>query len=147
MYKILKDFNLSHNFKISEFTNVDCNNSAIIVPEFWDNIQMFRDMVDKPVNITKHGGFRTVEYNRKQGREYLSDHEFGCAVDGYIVGMNSNEVFDFIKRNKLLGKHCFTSIGLYDTFIHLGCRHLWQSKEQFKPANGLYYFWDERTKK
>ncbi len=96
-----------------------------------------RQQFGKPIIINSH--FRTLEYEKTQGRSGHSQHKIGKAVDlsGHgLVDFLANAVKNKTEVYKQLRKMGINAIGLYDNFVHIDVRDA-------KLTGGLYY-WDER---
>jgi len=80
-------------------------------------LQIIRDYFQKPVKITR--GFATVEENKADGGKEFSMHLRGNAVDFYIDGVTSQQIFDMIK-----GKWNTGAVGMInDRAVHLDSRN------------------------
>lgn len=106
---MINDFQLTKNFKLSEFQSPDTGevklDSGLVA-----KLQQLRDQVGKPVTVTS--GYRTPEHNSAVGGAAHSYHIQGLAADVVIRGMTSAQIAEIAKR---VG---FTGIGIYPTRGH-----------------------------
>lgn len=109
---------LSRNFSVKEFAR-NGQPVARIDPKLVSVLQLIRDALGKPLNITS--GYRSFLYNKrlyeKRNKEPTkSKHIAGSAVDFNVAGMNGLELAK--KVVDVLGKASY-GIGLGKHFIHL----------------------------
>ena len=112
MIKLLNDFQLSKNFKVSEFVCPDGSGEVMIVPEQTEALQRLRDIAKAPVNIMS--GYRNKTYNTKIGGDKNSNHMKGEASDIHVVGFTPEQI---VPLAQLAG---FSRVLIYDTFVHVG---------------------------
>lgn len=101
---MINDFQLTKNFKLSEFQSPDTQ-EVKIDSGLVNKLQQLRDQVGRPVIVTS--GYRTPEHNRAIGGAERSFHMQGLAADIVVEGMSSAELADVAKQ---IG---FTGIGVY----------------------------------
>jgi hypothetical protein len=111
MFTVVKDIQLSKNFKLSEFVCKDGSGKVLYVPELIDKLQKLRDKVGKSIRITS--AYRTPEYNKNCGGIATSLHLSGEAADIKVSGMTPLELA------KAADKLGFKGIGVYPTFTHV----------------------------
>jgi len=118
MYTIVKDIQLSKNFKLSEFTCHDGSGKVLYVPALIDKLQKLRGLLGKPIRIVS--AYRTPEYNAKCGGAPKSQHMEGTAADIKVSGISP---LDVAKAAETVG---FTGIGVYthsgNSFVHCDVR-------------------------
>jgi len=130
--KVLKDIQLTKNFKLSEFICKEGKYETMIPDmELVYKLQQLRDEIGKPIKIVS--AYRSPAYNQKCGGSPKSQHKLGKAVDIQIA-KNFDYVVDVARK---LG---FTGIGIYDTFVHLDIR------DNPNKTRG-YSFWDMRRRR
>lgn len=105
-------------FKPSEFDSPDKPGSGVNMQHsFMCFLYSLREYVKEPLHISRGGGFRTEEYQRKQGSTSgISDHTFGLGVD--IKCDNSTLRFSIIRYCIEAG---IDRLGIYDRHVHIGC--------------------------
>lgn len=116
MIKILKDFNITKNFKISEFVCKDGNKETIIDIKAVSMLQLLRDTFQKPIMV--NSAYRSPAYNKSIGGAPKSKHMEGIAFDISIPGVTPLEVG---KKALQIG---FKGVGVYDTFTHVDTRDI-----------------------
>jgi uncharacterized protein YcbK (DUF882 family) len=129
MYTVVKDIQLSKNFKLSEFVCHDKSGKVLYNPELITKLQLLRDMVKKSVIVVS--AYRTPEYNALVGGAPKSQHLVGNAADIKVSGMTPLQI-------ALLAEKCgFTGIGIYmhdgNSFTHVDVR---PNKSYWKDAEG-----------
>ncbi|MBS9768406.1 MAG: hypothetical protein KGV44_12840 [Flavobacteriaceae bacterium] len=149
VYKFFDDNGKSLDYvKVSEFFTIgefrkalfcmsDEKIQAVPIPlKLLYAMDYLRKKLGNPILINSH--FRTIEYEKTQGRSGHSQHTIGKAVDLSGKGLvrlisnavrTKNEVYQELRN---LG---INAIGVYDDFVHLDVRPA-------KVGGGLY-FWDE----
>jgi uncharacterized protein YcbK (DUF882 family) len=129
MFTVLNDFNLSKNFKLSEFVCKDGSCKVLVIPELIEKLQAMRDKLGKPIQIVS--GYRTPEYNKKVGGAPKSQHVEGKAADIKVKGMSPLDLA-FVAES--IG---FKGIGVYthdgNNFLHVDVR---ENKSYWKDAPG-----------
>lgn len=88
-----------------------------IDPVLMKGLQLFRNHINKPVNITS--GYRCSAYNKYVGGASRSQHLYGTAADIMVYGMTSEDMMRIIEAMDI-----FTGRGLYPGrgFIHVDTR-------------------------
>jgi hypothetical protein len=88
-----------------------------IDPVLIKGLQLFRNHINKPVNITS--GYRCPAYNKYVGGASRSQHLYGTAADIMVYGMTSEDMMRIIEAMDI-----FTGRGLYPGrgFIHVDTR-------------------------
>jgi uncharacterized protein YcbK (DUF882 family) len=129
MYTIVKDIQLSKNFKLSEFTCNDGSGKVLYSPVLIDKLQKLRDKLGKSIRIVS--AYRTPEHNKKVGGAPKSQHMEGIAADIKVSGVTP---LDVAKAALSVG---FTGIGIYthdgNYFTHVDVR---ASKSYWMDAVG-----------
>jgi uncharacterized protein YcbK (DUF882 family) len=129
MFTVVKDIQLSKNFKLSEFTCNDGSGKVLYNPDLINKLQLLRDKLGKPIQIVS--AYRTPEYNALVGGAPKSQHMEGTAADIKVKGMTP---LDVAKAAESVG---FTGIGVYthdrNYFCHVDVRVL---KSYWKDATG-----------
>jgi uncharacterized protein YcbK (DUF882 family) len=117
---------MTKNFSIDEMRCKDKDRTPVPselmhnAKELLENLQVFRDYVDKPVTIIS--GYRTKTHNKAVGGKVASKHLFAQAADIQVIGMTPAEVFATI--DKLINEKLMKQGGLeqYPTFVHYDVR-------------------------
>jgi uncharacterized protein YcbK (DUF882 family) len=129
MYTIVKDIQLSKNFKLSEFVCHDGSGKVLFDYELIQKLQALRDKLGRPVTVVS--AYRTPEYNTKCGGAPKSQHLLGKAADIKVKGKTP---LDVAYAAESVG---FTGIGVYthdgNKFTHVDVRAL---KSYWKDAPG-----------
>ena len=112
----MHDFNLSPNFKLSEFI-CKCGSCATTQPiyKLVKMLQELRELYGKKIVITS--GVRCREHNAKIGGAPNSYHLYGMAVD--IKCHKSHDKYKLLEYAYKVG---FTGIGVSSQFLHLDVR-------------------------
>lgn len=106
-------------FTLDEFDSPDVPGSGKMMdPDFLSMLDEARDCAGIPFIISRGGGFRTVEYNRKLIQDGLpasknSSHLLGLAADIYVT--DSQARYIILDALQEVG---FTRLGIASTFIH-----------------------------
>jgi hypothetical protein len=139
-----EDFNITKNFKLSEFLRTSNRNffekNQMITDEILENITKTAELLQKVRDqfgaIRINSGYRCPELNRAIGsRTNTSQHLRGLAVDFVPLEANIMVVYEWILNNKDLE---FSQVILERrnsknfTWIHLGV------PEEFLTAQGKY---------
>jgi hypothetical protein len=128
MFTIVKDIQLSKNFKLSEFACHDGSGEVYYTVDFINKMQALRDLLGLPINVVS--GHRTPTYNTKVGGALKSQH-LEIAGDIKVKGKTPLEVAFTAEK---VG---FTGIGVYthdnNYFTHVDCR---PTKSYWKDAAG-----------
>ena len=111
MIKLLNDFNVAKNFKVSEFVCPDGSSEVMIVNDMINKIQILRDLAKAPVIIVS--GFRNPAYNKSIGGYITSMHLAGRAYDIHVTGYRPEQIVTLAQQAG------FTSIIVYDTWVHV----------------------------
>lgn len=114
MFKVIKDIQLSKNFKLSEFVCKEGKNEVHIDMKLIDKLQQLRELLDKPVSIVS--GYRSPAYNKLIGGATDSRHMYGDAADIKVTGIAP---IDVALAAEGVG---FDGIGVYDTWTHVDTR-------------------------
>lgn len=118
MFNILNDYNITKNFKLSEFVCHDGNNEAVINMYGIELLQQLRDVLRKPIFVA--AAYRSIKHNAAVGGSPNSRHLKGEAYDIKVPGFTPRQVALAAQR---LG---FTGIGVYihngQYFTHLDVR-------------------------
>lgn len=114
--KLINDFKIVKNFKISEFVCKDGNMEVLIDMPSICLLQKLREQFNKPVIVVS--GYRSEKYNEKVGGVKNSYHLKGKAFDIRIKGIEIENLADIAQR---IG---FNGIGLYDYFVHVDTREV-----------------------
>jgi len=128
-YQVLEDFNLTKNFKLSEFDCNDGSGKVIINMDLVTKLQALRDKVGKAVVVCS--AYRTPEYNTKCGGAPASQHLLGKAADVKVSGYTPYQI-------AVIGEELgFKGIGVYthngNSFTHLDVR---ANKSYWKDVQG-----------
>ncbi len=106
---------ISEHFHRTEFAcNCGCGFDTVDTDTL-SILEAVRTHFGKPVII--NSGCRCPEYNRHVGGATSSQHTLGRAADIRVVGVNPEEVFDWIAEH-----YPATSLGYYATFTHVDTR-------------------------
>jgi uncharacterized protein YcbK (DUF882 family) len=114
MFKVIKDIQLSKNFKLSEFVCPEGRNEVYVDMKLIAKLQQLRDLVGKPVIVLS--GYRSPSYNGLIGGAKNSRHMMGDAADIKVSGLTPSEVA------KLAEKIGFDGIGVYYSWTHVDTR-------------------------
>lgn len=128
-----RDKKITEHFKVGEIACKDGSATYTINSEVLEILEEIRAIAKKPVII--NSGYRTPEYNKKVGGSPRSQHVLGNAVDFRISGMTTQDIYELIKANKLIGTK-IKGLGLYNSFVHIDVRP--------NPHPRGYSFWDNR---
>jgi zinc D-Ala-D-Ala carboxypeptidase len=119
-----KDFRISKNFKLSEFTKQNGVDFMLFDIDSILNISSLCCNILQPISdklnykITVSSGFRTVVHNESVGGADNSQHLVGEAAD--IICQNLREVFEFIKTSLIFDQLIFEYSKKTKTFwIHV----------------------------
>lgn len=126
------DFELSANFKMSEFYRTDhedlfqdnfrCSRHPGVIRNLkslcFFIMQKVRDNFDAPVIITS--GYRCPELNERVGGSPTSQHMLGEAADFRVKGYTDEEVVDWISNNKSI---TFGQLILEPNWVHVSLPH------------------------
>lgn len=131
MFKVVKDIQLSKNFRLSEFVCKEGKNEVLYDVRLIDMLQKVRAKVGKPVYVVS--GYRSPSYNTKVGGAKNSYHLRGEAADIYINGLSNRE----------LAQVCydvgFRGIGIYKGgVVHVDIRHEY-GRENYWNKEGSKY--------
>lgn len=115
---------LTKNFKLEEFK---CKDGSPVpeelVPytlELAQNLQVLRDLVDKPIRVIS--GYRSKKYNTRIKGARRSQHMLAKAADIKIAGMEPKDIKELIEKLIKDGKMKKGGVGLYRTFVHYDIR-------------------------
>jgi uncharacterized protein YcbK (DUF882 family) len=129
MYIVVKDIQLSKNFKLSEFVCKDGSGKVLYAPTLIEKLQLLRNALMRSIVVVS--AYRTPEYNTKVGGAPKSQHMEGTASDIKVPGVTPLEVA------KAAEKVGFTGIGVYthdgNNFTHVDVR---PSKSYWKDVQG-----------
>ncbi len=118
MYKVLKDIQLTKNFKLSEFICKDGSNEVLLEDDLLQKLQVLRDELGKPVIVIS--AYRNEKYNKLVGGAPKSQHLYGKAADIKVPGVSPLQVA------KIANKLGFNGIGVYthngNSFTHVDVR-------------------------
>jgi uncharacterized protein YcbK (DUF882 family) len=116
----MEDYNITQNFKYSEFICKDGTEVPEIYKENMEvcatELQILREELGKPIIITS--AYRTPEWNKKVGGKPNSYHLRMEAVDIKVKGMKPYDLAIWAARETN-----FNGIGIADSFIHLDLRN------------------------
>lgn len=117
---------LTKNFKRSEFECKDgtpmTENQLKNIQELAKNLQVLRDELDKPINITN--AYRSRSHNQAIGGSKFSQHVLGKAADIYVEGYTPKELAKVIEGLIKDEKMSEGGIGIYsnNNFVHYDIR-------------------------
>ena len=114
---------LTTNFSLNEFNKRNYNVPTDVLRnllELAKNLQVLRDVVKKPINITS--GYRPAELNTKVGGATKSRHITGEAADFKIEGYTPKQVAAIIEKLIAEGKMKQGGLGTYSTWVHYDVR-------------------------
>ena len=116
---------LTKNFNSREF---DCNDGTSVPERYMDNcrevaknLQVLRDFIGEPVNITG-SGYRTPSHNKKVGGAKHSQHLTCSAADISTKSYTPRQLAKIIIKLINSGKMKQGGIGLYNGFVHYDIR-------------------------
>lgn len=116
---------LTKDFHLSEF---DCKDGTPVPDELFDNVQelaenlqVLRDYLDEPVNITG-SGYRTPSHNKKVGGAKESQHLEAKAADISTKSKTPKQLAKVIEKLIAEGKMKQGGIGIYPGFVHYDIR-------------------------
>lgn len=116
---------ISRNFRVREFRCKDGTDKILIDTNFVkEKLQSIRDYFGEEVII--NSGYRTAEWNRKQGGASKSYHLTGQAFDIAISGRTPQEIAKYAQTLGING------IIQYNSFVHVDSR----SKKYWARDNG-----------
>lgn len=105
---------------------LETQDTLLFSPLMLTCLQQFRHKIQKPILINHAGlklrGFRSCKENATVGKEF-SMHILGIAADVTVPGLTPAEVAEKAKASGL-----FTGIGIYNTFVHLDIRPIFNTR-------------------
>ncbi|MBU2177649.1 MAG: hypothetical protein KJ556_21365 [Gammaproteobacteria bacterium] len=116
---------LTKNFSRWEFEKNGCKTPDSLLPNLRRlarEMQKVRDAIGKPVHITRNGGYRTEEVNRRIGGAPNSQHKLATACDFTVEGMAPDRATDRVFELRRDGGISKGGIGRYTGFTHYDCR-------------------------
>jgi len=128
---------VSKNFRRSEFRcPCGCKKDRPIDPKLIYLLQALRDLINRPIYISKGGGIRCKKYNKRIGGYINSPHLYGKAVDIHVKNM---DIVSLAKQAKEVG---FSRIGLYpfNHFIHVDIIRPYPSSSWIRDVQGRYIY-------
>lgn len=134
---VLNDYQLTKNFKLSEFVCKDGSNTTMLDIEGILLLQVLRDHFEKPVFITS--AFRTETHNKACGGSPNSQHLKGKAFDIKVADVHPEDVARVALQVGFNGVGVYTNNGNF--FTHVDTRQkrtLWRDQEGSKillPVN------------
>lgn len=90
-------------------------------------LQGLRDVVDKPMRITKNGGCRCVRQNARRKGSKFSQHLWARATDVYVRGMKQRDLKAAAETIEAFNSG---GIGLGHTRIHVDVRGVYGGKRR-----------------
>ena len=115
---------LTANFSMSEFEcKCGCKMPESVKPnviELANNLQILRDFIDKPINLTN--AYRCAIHNKKVGGVKNSQHLLAKAADLKVDNISPGslaKLISFLMENNSFKKG---GIGVYNTFTHVDVR-------------------------
>lgn len=119
MYNVVKDIQLTKNFKLSEFECHDGSHEILLNMQLVLKLQALRDAIEQPITVA--AGYRNPTHNAAVGGETDSLHMVGLAAD--IKTARPPKAIATIAEH--LG---FKGIGVYthngNNFVHLDIRSM-----------------------
>lgn len=127
---------VSTNFKRIEFACPCCGKDRPIDPHLSFLLQSLREKIKRPIYISKGGGIRCKNYNKRIGGYRYSPHLEGRAVDIHAKNM---DIILLAKKAKDIG---FTRIGIYpfSHFIHIDILKPIPSRSWVRDVSGIYHY-------
>ena len=117
---------LTNNFSRKEFECKDgspmTENQFKNIQELAKNLQVLRDELDEPINITN--AYRSRAHNAAIGGSQSSQHCLGKAADIYVKSLKPKELAKVIEGLIKEGKMSEGGIGIYskNKFVHYDIR-------------------------
>ena len=125
------------NFKYAEIACPCCGKVKPIDSKLIFLLQSLREKINQPIYISKGGGIRCREYNKKVGGYKYSPHLQGRAVDISVKNM------DITVLANLAMDIGFSRVGLYpdNHFIHIDIIRPWRSSSwvKYKGEKPIYF--------
>jgi uncharacterized protein YcbK (DUF882 family) len=116
---------LTKNFNLSEF---DCKDGTKVPEKYLlnvkyvaDNLQVLRDYLEVPVQVTG-SGYRTPAHNKKVGGAKFSQHLTASGADINAQGYEPKQLAEVIELLILKGKMKQGGLGVYPNFVHYDIR-------------------------
>ena len=109
---------LSANFTVKEFACHDGSDTIMIAPALVMLLQNIRAHYGKAVSI--NSGYRTAEWNKKNGGVAESQHTYGTAADIHISGVTPAALAAYVET--LMPNT--GGIGIYSAFTHVDVREV-----------------------
>ena len=124
------------NFTYIEIACPHCGKDRPIDPKLICLLQALRDLIGKPIHITKGGGIRCPVYNKQVYGFADSPHLYGKAVDIYVKGM---DIITLARKAKEIG---FSRVGLYPNnhFIHVDIIEPYPNASWVRDKKGFYHY-------
>jgi len=114
MIHVVKDMQLSKNFRLSEFVCKEGKNEVYVDMKLINKLQELRDYINKSIEVVS--GYRSPAYNQAIGGAEDSRHMYGDAADIKVKDMKPLEV------GRMAEQIGFDGIGIYDTWTHVDTR-------------------------
>ena len=107
---------LSTNFTVEEFACKDGSDTVLVAPRLVMVLQSIRSRFGAAVTI--NSGYRTPQYNAKEGGAAHSQHCYGTAADIVVKGQTPEAVAAFART--LMPD--WGGVGVYKSFTHIDVR-------------------------
>lgn len=99
-------------------------------------LQPLRDMLGKPITITS--GFRNKLLNQKVGGASNSQHLYGQAADIIVLGMNVEDLYNYIKNSNLIYDQLILEQTKKDKWVHISYNKKFNRRQNLIYKNNKY---------
>lgn len=99
-------------------------------------LQPLRDMLGKPITITS--GFRNKPLNQKVGGASNSQHLYGQAADIIVLGMEVEDLYNYIKNSNLIYDQLILEQTKKDKWVHISYNKKFNRRQNLIYKNNKY---------
>lgn len=99
-------------------------------------LQPLRDKLGKPITITS--GYRSNQLNSKLKGASNSQHRYGQAADIVVKGMDTNQLYRFIKGSGIIYDQLIYEVSGNTSWVHISYCHSHNRKQNLIYRNGRY---------
>ena len=99
-------------------------------------LQPLRDMLGKPITITS--GFRNKLLNQKVRGASNSQHLYGQAADIIVLGMEVEDLYNYIKNSNLIYDQLILEQTKKDKWVHISYNKKFNRRQNLIYKNNKY---------
>ena len=99
-------------------------------------LQPLRDTLGKPITITS--GFRNKLLNQKVGGASNSQHLYGQAADIIVLGMEVEDLYNYIKNSNLIYDQLILEQTKKDKWVHISYNKKFNRRQNLIYKNNKY---------